>query len=105
MHRIKVVIMKLANELLELCRILVQMDVCHFIRSKTYCHPLCLLPLLLGLLLLLYRHLSLSLGALDLLGDSIDLVLHGILLLDHLSLEGNVESPLVIFLVLVELLQ
>jgi hypothetical protein len=76
MHCIKVVIMKLANELLKLCSILVQMDVCHFRRSKTCSHPLRLLPLLLGLLLMLLRRLNLSLGALDLLGEPIDLILH-----------------------------
>ena len=98
MNCIKIIIMQLSNKLFKLIGILVQMNIGHLGCSETGSHSLGLLPLPLGLFLLLLQHLVLAFDRFHLLGNSVDLVLHCVLLLYHLSFQRDVESPLVIFL-------
>ena len=63
------------------------------------------MSLLLCFFLLLLSDLVLAINSLDLLGHPIDFVLHCVLLFDHLSFQRDVEGPLVILLVVVELLK
>ena len=105
LHSIQVVIVKFSNKLFELCGVLVQVDIGHLLLAQDRGNlPGLPLPGLGNLVLLLLELLLLSI-ALVLHEHLANLVLQGILLLDHLSLEGNVESPLVVLFVLVQLLK
>ena len=97
--------MKLADKLLKLISVLVQMDVGHLVCSKACSHPLCLLSLLLRLFFLLLSDVIRPFNCLNLLGHPVDFVLHGVLLFDHLPFQRDVEGPLVILFVVIELLK
>jgi hypothetical protein len=87
LHRVEIVIVKLTNQLLQFLSVLVKMDVGNLSGTQTLCHPFSLLPLLLSLFLQLVGILVLTFNCLHLLCNSVDLILHGILLLYHLSLK------------------
>ena len=96
---VQVIIMQLCNQILQFNSVLIDMDITNLFLAK----GLCQLSFLKSLKSSLFFR-ALSIFTFFTLSDNLSkFVLNSILLLDHLSLKRNIESPLVLSLLVVNL--